>query len=199
MLCVAHSSRFETKKCVQLAKECQHLRSSLVASSYLCASVRIHGFDVIFFRFGFLLINQFVHFMLDKFAKLMVVVDDDVTTKPLSFRFPSELQLVPFVPMISIFYAICRLLSHSHVHLIRKIDDFIWCCLVSTLYIELPMGFYTSRKQQLQWFVMATQFIRHCQCDAMTHMVYSIFCTVTLVNLSIKLSSLKANRSMQLF
>lgn len=37
--------------------------------------------------FVFRLINQFVHFMLDKFAKLMVVVDDDVTRKPLSFRF----------------------------------------------------------------------------------------------------------------
>lgn len=104
-------------------KECQHLRSSLVAFSYLCvAGLHSCGWCY-FFRSGFLLINQFVHFMLDKFTKLMVVVDDDVTRKPLSFRFPSELQavpFVPFVPMIPIFHSISGPLSHSHVLLISQ-------------------------------------------------------------------------------
>lgn len=91
--------------------------------------------SILFCRFR--LINQFVHFMLDKFAKLMVVVDDDVTRKPLSFRFSahnSVMQANDRMERISVsllLAAICSIdfnisRDFAYVLLIRQIDDFIW-------------------------------------------------------------------------
>lgn len=93
--CDARSSLQDFVPVFRCLSSCYH--------SFLSFLIRVHVFDLMccFFLFlfstsdfffffvfcRFRLINQFVHFMLDKFAKLMVVVDDDVTRKPLSFRF----------------------------------------------------------------------------------------------------------------
>lgn len=91
--------------------------------------------SILFCRFR--LINQFVHFMLDKFAKLMVVVDDDVTRKPLSFRFSAHnsvmqandrMERISVSLLLAAIYSIDFNISRdfAYVLLIRQIDDFIW-------------------------------------------------------------------------